>query len=81
MAFPTMTLPSHATADPSFVRLSSCHRCGSRRRVLMEAAHHVTGRCLNCGADMPAPLEVEIQAHPVLVGRAGQDLVEAGRGR
>jgi len=76
-----MTSPSSTTADPAFVRLASCPRCGSRRRALMEAGHHVTGRCLNCGADMPTPLDVEIQGHPVLVGRAGQDLVEAGRGR
>jgi uncharacterized Zn finger protein len=81
MAPSTMTSPSVMTADPSFVRLASCPRCGSRRRVLMEAGSQITGRCLNCGADMPAPLEVEIQGHAVLVGRAGQDLVEVGAGR
>lgn len=42
------------------VRLSSCPRCGSRRRTLIDSGSTLVGRCLDCAETLTAPFEVEV---------------------
>jgi hypothetical protein len=58
--------------DVAFLRLSSCPRCESRRRTLVEVGGRLLGRCLACGEDLTVPLAVETHRRVTLVGRAGQ---------
>lgn len=62
--------PAEATLD--FLRLASCGRCGGRRRALVETATAMRGRCLDCGAELDAPLGIEVHEPLTVVGRAGQ---------
>ncbi len=83
MAAPS-TLPrsgeSAAPSEPTFVRLASCPQCSGRRRVLMEVAGDIRGRCLGCGAELPLPLATERTHRMRVVGRAGQGVVEIDAG-
>jgi hypothetical protein len=58
------------------VRLVACPHCAGRRRVLVEVAGDVRGRCLECGADLPVPLGTQRVPHELIVGRGGQGIVE-----
>ncbi len=72
----TATPPTVAPADDDFVRLASCPECSGRRRMLVEHRGELRGRCLGCGAFLPVPLATERQSRLVVVGRAGQGIVE-----
>jgi len=60
----------------AFVRLASCPVCAGRRRVLVEVGDEVRGRCLECGAELNVPLATERHSRLVVVGRAGQGIIE-----
>jgi len=60
----------------AFLRLASCPQCAGRRRVLVEVADEVRGRCLECGAELSVPLATERHSRLVVVGRAGQGILE-----
>jgi DNA-directed RNA polymerase subunit RPC12/RpoP len=75
------TLPRVASpAGPSYLRLSACPHCGGRRRVLVEVAGEVRGRCLDCGAELAVPLDTERHHRELIVGRGGQGIVEVLEG-
>jgi hypothetical protein len=65
-----------APPEPTYVRLASCPHCAARRRVLVEIGGDIRGRCLGCGAELSLPLATERTGRMVVVGRAGQGLVE-----
>ena len=76
---PTLQPPRHAAPpEPEYVRLASCPHCAGRRRVIVEVGGELRGRCLGCGAELGVPLATERTARMVLVGRAGQGVVEIG---
>ncbi|MEA2670556.1 MAG: hypothetical protein QOG45_776 [Chloroflexota bacterium] len=78
MAAPS-TLPrsgESARPEPAFVRLASCPRCSARRRVLVEVAGDLRGRCLGCGIELSLPLATERTGRVRVVGRAGQGVAE-----
>ena len=53
--------------EESYVRLSSCPRCGARDRALGEIDGELVARCLNCG-DHPLPLTTERTPQVSVVG-------------
>ena len=69
---PQVTAPS----DPAYLRLAPCPDCAGRRRVLVEVAGELSGRCLDCGVDLPVPLGTERHHRRLVVGRGGQGVVE-----
>jgi len=73
---PTVPRPRQTVPGPNYVRLASCPHCEGRRRVLVEIGGELRGRCLGCGAELSVPLATERTSRMVLVGRAGQGVVE-----
>lgn len=69
-------LPEVTTSAPEYLRLAACAHCAGRRRVLVEVAGEVRGRCLGCGAELPVPLGTERHRRRLIVGRGGQGIVE-----
>lgn len=76
MAASPALAPRTASADRVHLRLVACPQCAGRRRVLVEIAGEVRGRCLDCGAEIPVPLGTEQHHHELIVGRGGQAVVE-----
>jgi len=71
-----MTMSARTKLHRGHVRLAQCPHCAGRRRVLVEIADKVRGRCIDCGAELPVPLATERCLPHVIVGRAGQTVVE-----
>jgi hypothetical protein len=65
-----------APSDPAYLRLAPCPDCAGRRRVLAEVAGELSGRCLDCGVELSVPLDTERHHRRLVVGRAGQAVVE-----
>jgi hypothetical protein len=74
-ASPPLPTPTAAPA-PAYLRLAACPQCAGRHRVLVEVAGELRGRCLDCGAELPAPLGTERTGRELIVGRGGQGIVE-----
>jgi hypothetical protein len=68
------------TSEPGYLRLAACVQCAGRRRVLVEVAGEVRGRCLDCGAGLALPLGTERHRRELIVGRGGQGIVEVTAG-
>lgn len=62
----------------AYIRLASCPECSGRRRMLVEVDDQLRGRCLECGAALTLPLATERQSRLMVVGRAGQGILEIG---
>ena len=62
--------------DAAYTRLTSCPTCAGRRRVLVEVEEELRGRCLDCGTELMVPLATEQSSRLVVVGRAGQGILE-----
>lgn len=76
---PAVRRPPDARSDlTAYLRLASCPECSGRRRMLVEVDDQLRGRCLECGVALTLPLATERQSRLVVVGRAGQGIIEVG---
>lgn len=67
-------------ADRGHLRLAPCRLCAGRRRILVEVAGNVRGRCLDCGAELLVPFATERLLPHMIVGRGGQAIVAGDAG-